>query len=412
MTSLDEFLQQSAREAVEKVVAEKAVGALDRPGVEIGPKTAAITLKAGATLSANDIPALMAFHNLDASEWTATHTTANRWESAAKIDNEWVTTTLRQLKVNFVPTAAKALGFGPARIDGPRYEPKPIQGPLTDDYTLYAILPDQQIPHHNKPLHELVCRWLDTNQPYGMILSGDVIDLPTLSKHRHNPHMVPNRDTAFQQGIDETYAVMANYVQASPSPFRRMIPGNHEERLQNFLIERAPELVGVKRAGQEDQHSAFSIPFLIRSDELGFEWVTAPNGAEWPDAELVLSPHLAIRHGWLAKKGSGKTAWATLDSLGYSVIVGHTHRQGQVFKTIREITGARRTVTALEAGSLSEPELGYTAGNADWQHGFAVVRMFSDGTFDASLAKYVNDTLIWEGQRYEDRGPLGVKVAA
>jgi hypothetical protein len=410
--SLDEFLAQQVRLAVDKVVEEKVVSKLERPGVEIGEREAAITLKGGATLAADDIPALMAYHGLSPDEWVGDRVIANKWQSAAKINDEWVKTDLRQLKVMFRPNARRLLGIEPARTDGPRYEPVDWPPTPADGHRLYAILPDQQIPHHDRPLHQLVLRWLDHNLPHGIVCSGDVIDLPTISKHRHNPHMVPDHDRALQRGIDETYDVLAGYVQASPSPYRKIIPGNHEERFQNFLIERAPQLHGVKRAGEVDRHSAFSIPHLIRSDELGYDWVTAPNGAEWPDAELVLSPHLAIRHGWLAKKGSGATALATLDHLGYSVIVGHTHRQSQVFKTVKEISGAKRVLTALEAGALAQPDLGYTAGNADWQQGFAVVRMFSNGTFDASLAKYLNGELIWEGQRYQDRGPLGVRVAA
>lgn len=416
MGALEELFAQAAAQAVEKALEKKVVSRAEDPGVvRDGDDKVTAILPPGAQIG--DLQALLERRGLDPTDWTVERVTVNEWESAAVIDGQWVNVTLHQLKANLLPSAARRLGILPARTDGPIYTPsgRYQQVKQTGAERLYAVLPDQQAPHHDKALHELVCRWLDTNRPYGINISGDAIDLPTLSRHRHNPVMVKERDKALNDGITATHGVLRDYRQADPdAEDLDYEPGNHEQRFVNYLIENAFELYGIKRAGDIDEESVLSLPFLLRLDELGYNWVRASDGAEWPDAELVLSPHLAIRHGWLAKKGSGASALATLESLGYSVIVGHTHRQSIVFKTIRQITGERRVLTAVEAGSLCERQhgLGYAGTNADWQQGFAVVRLFEDGTFDASLAKYVNNTLIWEGQRYEDRGPLGVKVAA
>lgn len=392
---------------------EKAVSRAEKSGVSITETGADITLEPGETLSPDDVPTLLAFHGLKAEDWTIERITANKWDVTAVIDGQLTKAVNRQLKVVLKPSASAVIGIQPARIDGPIYQRPPAIMPPVGGSQLYVIFPDQQIPHHDKALHQLALRWLEFNKPTGIICSGDIIDQPTLSKHRHNPHMVREKDKALQDGLDQTYAVLSDYLQACNPSVRKIIPGNHEERFQNYLIDKAPELYGIKRAGQIDPHSAFSIPHLIRSDELGFDWVTAPNGSEWPDAEFILSPYLAIRHGWLAAKGSGMTALKTLEHLGYSVVVGHTHRQGIVFKTVRQIDGLSRTLTAVEAGTMAESHegLGYSIAS-DWQQGFAVIRMFREGTFDASLAKYVNGCLIWEGQRWFDEGPKGIRIAA
>lgn len=406
--TFEEFVQEVARKAAEDVVEQKVASRLDRPGIDFTDSQATVTLAPDASI--DDIPSLLAERGLKVEDWTVDRVTVNKWESAAKINDEWVTTQLRQLKVILKPSVA-ALFPLPARIEGPRYERPEVTMPPVGGSQLYVILPDQQIPHHDRGLHQLVCRWLDFNRPYGIICSGDLIDLPSVSKYRPNVHMVKDRQHAAQEGVDQSYEVLRDYVQASPSPYRKLIPGNHEERLQNSIIERLPELYDIKRAGAIDLYSVLSVPYLLRLDELGFDWVTAPNGAEWPDAQLILSDKLAVRHGWIAAAKSGVTALKTLDHLGYSVIVGHTHRQGQVYQTKHEIGGTIRTNVALEAGTLAEPYgLGYTIA-PDWQQGFATVRVFSDGTFHASLATYVNGVLIWEGQRYFDEG-RGVRVAA
>lgn len=410
MTSLDELIQQAAQKAVEEAIEEKVASKLERPGIDLTQSQATVTLAPDATI--DDIPALLAERGLKVEDWTVDRVTVNKWESAAKINDEWVTTELRQLKVILKPSASLLFPL-PARIDGPTYHvDKTIQ--VRDrglDNELYVILPDQQAPHHDKALHELVCRWLDTNRPYGIICSGDLIDLPSVSKYRTNPHMVKDRAHAAQEGVDASYEILHDYVQANPSPYRKLIPGNHEERLQNSILERLPELYDIRRAGEVDLYSVLSVPYLLRLDELGFDWVTAPNGAEWPDASLTLSDKLAIRHGWLTATKSAATAHKTLDHLGHSVIVGHTHKQGIAFQTKHEMSGAIRTNVGIEAGTLAEPYgLGYAVA-PDWQQGFAVARVFEDGTFHASLATYVNGTLVWEGQRYFSNSH-GVKVAA
>lgn len=403
---IQSIAEKSAVETVEKAVADRA----ERPGVDLTEGQATVTLPPGARL--DDIPALLAERGLSVDDWTIDRVTVNKWESAAKINDEWVTTQLHQLKVILKPSVAKLFPL-PARTDGPRYERYPdLTMSEIEGSKLYVVLPDQQVPHHDKALHELVCRWLEQNQPYGIICSGDLIDLPTVSKHRPNLHMVRDQAHAAQAGIDQSYELLRDYVQASPSPYRKLIPGNHEERLQNSIIDRMPELYDVKRAGAIDLYSVLSVPYLLRLDELGFDWVTAPNGAEWPDAQLALSPLLAARHGWLAAAKSGATAHKTLDHLGHSCIVGHTHRQGIVYQTKHQLNGDLRVIMGIEAGTLAEARdgLGYAVA-PDWQQGFCGLRIFPDGTFSASLATYVNGTLIWEGQRFT-QDSRGVKVAA
>jgi len=257
---------------------------------------------------------------------------------------------------------------------------------------------------HDKKLHELVCRWLSQNQPDGKIYSGDLVDLTSLSKFGWNPHVVrdPYRDT--QYSLDVSHGLLREYKQASGWKRKQndwFIPGNHEERLQKFIITKAPELYGLKRAGEgEDVPSALSLEHLLRLKELGVQWAGGSDG-DWPHAKVGLSKFLEVRHGWLVRKNSGATAHATLEHLGRSVVVGHTHRQSLVYKTRHDTDGTQRVHVGAEAGTLARFDLGYAVA-PDWQQGFLVIRLHADGTFHLSLATYVNGVLWWEGQRYKN----------
>lgn len=300
--------------------------------------------------------------------------------------------------------------LGPARIDGPKL--LPTTAPADHgDYKLIAIFPDQQAPHHDPQLHELSCRWLDQNKPDGLVYLGDAIDLPSLSHYRRNPYMVGgDRAAALQLGLDTTYGLFRDNMQAAGETctYRKYLPGNHEQRLMNYLLDNAEALFGVRRAGGGEP--VVTLEYLLRLDELGVDFVRHPNG-EWPNASLALTDNLAARHGWLVRQNSAATAHATLRHLGHSVIVGHTHRKGTAFWTQTEISGLTRVHVGVEAGTMALPELGY-APAPDWQQGFVVVRIFPDNQqFSITHANYVNNTLIWEGQRYSESA-RGIAVAA
>lgn len=276
---------------------------------------------------------------------------------------------------------------------------------------LYAILPDQQAPLHDARLHELVLRWLDTNRPDGKIYSGDLIDLTSISRHGWNPRIVRNPYEDTQHSIDVTNKLLWDYHEASGKQGDDwLIPGNHEERMQKFIISNAPQIYGLRRASRgEDVEPALSLQSLLGLKELGIQWAGGDAG-DWPHARVRLSKHLEVRHGWLARKHAGATAHATLEHLNRSVIVGHTHRMATVFKTRHDPDGSAKVLVGVEAGTLARFDLGYAV-DPDWQQGFTVVRVHDDGTFHISHATYVGGVLWWEGQRFKNTAGKGVVVA-
>jgi hypothetical protein len=269
---------------------------------------------------------------------------------------------------------------------------------------LYVVLPDQQIPYLEKPLHECVLRWLEVNKSRltGKIYSGDLIDLPGISRHDWSPDMDTDPFRSTNNALKDTRKYLDECNEATGGPGDdHLTMGNHEKRMEAYLIKNADRLYYVT---EEDGEQTISLERILGLKKRGV--TVAPGG--WPAAKVWLSPKLAVMHGWFTGK-YGAAAKKTIDKVGHSAIVGHTHGKAVVYKTTYPHKGAQ-TIVGVEAGTLARLNLGYDP-YMDAQQGFEVVRVFADGTFSISPATYVRGVLRWEDQEitYNRRG---LKVVA
>lgn len=300
--------------------------------------------------------------------------------------NEWADQ--RQLRVDLAPREEVIY---PARADGWK-APKPKPRPTVEG-ELVAFFGDHHAPHHDEGLHEKVIGWLRDEQPHRGIILGDLLDMDQVSRHRNDPLWT----RGVQETIDAGYAILRAYVEASPGTRWQLLAGNHEDRLRNAVLDNLRALHGITQANGE--HPVLSVCHLLRLDELGVEYVRGDGTYE--HEQVRVSENLAARHGWIARKGSGASALETINHLRHSVVIGHTHRQSQVFHTSHSIDGEPRTLTGIEAGTLAKVRggLGYAV-SPSWQNGFATARVWRDELFNASLAVYQDGALMWEGKRW------------
>ena len=278
----------------------------------------------------------------------------------------------------------------------------PISSPVRTASRLIVILPDQQAPYVHWKLHELVLSWLEENRPQGMVLSGDLVDFPSLGTYDWEPDLDPDPINSAQKGVDCAVRLMTEYVQAAGEDctLRELVEGNHEYRWKRYLAKHAAAIYGIRVPGENEP--LLSLPRLLRCKELGFTY-----RAGYPDAHVLLAPKLGVYHGWVANGKSGATALSTIEALDMSAFVGHTHRQGIVFRTSNPPDGERIHV-GCETGCLCAKSPG-SKDIANWQRGFATVVVHEDGSFSPpELATYANGTLRWRGQRYW-RDAIGVK---
>lgn len=378
---------RSIRRAVKRWGIERTPVSAEKPGMTIKDDEAQITGKASTEF--NTPEDLMVERGLDPEDWEVVSLTVNEWDGTNGA-------LMRQLKVHLRKKVQIAL-LAPARIDGPVYKAKPKKVKKGEPIT-FVLVGDQQAPYHNKHLHEVFCDFLDTVQPHRGILIGDTADFPDISRHPDNPE----KDVSVQECIDSSYLILKDYREASVSTRWQKLAGNHDERIRRAQVDKLPRSYGVRRAqipGEPPEHPVLDLEHLLRLDELGIDYIR-PQG-DYEHEQVNLSPYLAARHGWIARKGSGASALATVEHLGYSVIVGHTHRQSLVHKTRHDINGDLTVLAACETGCMCRIEdgLGYAVA-PDWQNGFAVANVWPDGTFKIDLATYVDKVLYYQGERF------------
>ena len=344
-----------------------------------------------------DIDALLRKRGIDPEQWVVIGIRVQEWSgmTSDKATGDNRVMPMRNLRVDLAPKSFN--GLMPARLDGWR-APERVDRTPRGDTELVVFLGDHHIPHMDMGLHAATCEWLRKNRPDRGVICGDLMDFDTLSRHRRNPRWTREA----QDCIDAAYYTLRGYVMASPGTRWQLLSGNHEDRLRNAVIDNLGSIYGIRRAPAHDGargEVVLSITHLLRLDELDIEWVGGDD--EYTHAQIKVSPHLAARHGWISRKGSGASAIATLDSLRYSVFIGHCHRQAMVFHTAHDIDGTPKELVGVEIGTMAEIRggLGYAA-NPNWQQGFATARIWPDGFFSADLAKYVGGSLVWANQRY------------
>lgn len=354
-------------------------------GLTVSADTA--TLVSEPALELGDIAEMIRARGLDPDEWEVKNAVLNCWDSNAG-SGEMIE--LRQLKIHLVRSVP--IDFILPVTD---VKPRTPRKPVKNDTRTIVLLPDQHAPYEDKACHEAVLAMLAHIQPDEVGLLGDLVDLPTISKHRDNPAWSASVSECIQGGFE----LLRDYTEATPSRFW-MLKGNHCFRLETELLARAERMYGVAPASidGEEQDQALSLKRLLHLDRLGVELIEPPRrGDGYEFAVHQITDRFEARHGWITGQNS---AQKSLDRIGRSLVVGHTHRQVLTRRTYFDGL-SHKTLQAAECGTLRGIEGGGGfAVNPDWQVGCGVAECGSDGVETIAFASFDDGVLRWRGERY------------
>lgn len=331
---------------------------------------------------------------LDPDEWQVSGLSISEWEVTLRPQRptDWqegdpepepVRSLNRRTRLNAVPRKPM---LKPARPDGWK---RPKLGKLrTDRKQLAVICGDQHAPEHDRQFHAKFLSWLSENQPTRVILLGDLLENADVSRWQDR-----DGQATVKESIDAAYYLLRDYIDAAPDAHFTWIEGNHDQRVETYAANGSPKLAKIARAGEDEP--VLSIPHLMRLDELRVDYVTG-----YPLSKIKLTDKLAVIHGKAVRKGAGATALANLEKRGHSVISGHTHRAGVIFKTVMDIDDTPSTLMAAETGTMKEikPEVFDEA--PDHQNAFVTAVIYPDGQFHLEPAIYSAGYLRWRDQRW------------
>jgi predicted phosphodiesterase len=279
------------------------------------------------------------FKNVEDARQTLRYIEGKKGESSRKVSN-------KECHIE------EARPYNPYKLppsDEADYSPFIIKG-----HKRVAIFSDIHVPYHSIECITAALDYCKKEKPDALLLNGDTIDCHRLSRFIKDP-----KKRNFKLELDTFKALFEVFEKTLKCKIYFKV-GNHEERYEHFLYEKAGELVGVEE---------FEFENIIKARARGIDIIS--------DKRYMLLNNLAGIHGHEYVGGvmapvnparglfmRGKT----------SCFQGHNHQTSE--HTEPTLTG--KIITTWSLGCMSELHPAYMPLNK-WNHGFAIVDLGSNG---------------------------------
>lgn len=253
----------------------------------------------------------------------------------------------------------------------------------------FIFLTDQHLPYINKPLERATLRYIYEERPALIVCGGDTGDYGVVSSHRNHP----NYKAMVSHIHDSITAHLWRLRVAAPNAIIVLLIGNHDERLPNYVEDKAPAILDI-RPGALPTDEELPLPSMHfrniwRLDELGIQLVDET----WKLGKFPIAKELTARHGHFTGPTSEKKA---LEKYGRSQLHGHTHTAQMLYRTKHDPLDIRVSVSSPVMASVEEDGLGYVP-EPDWTPGITCGHVWEDGDFVLNIAPFINNNLLLPG---------------
>ncbi len=234
------------------------------------------------------------------------------------------------------------------------------------------LISDVHVPYHDKKAFDLVIKVGKALKVDRVVVGGDFIDNYSVSSHDKDPNRALKLDVEVKEAIKELKRIKE--IGAHTNVF---LGGNHESRLERYLMQKAPELFNI-----------ISTEKILQLKELGFEYV--------PYKKIHEIGKLAITHD-LGK--AGRTAHLkALDDYQGNIAIFHTHRLGYAVEG--DVKGNKHLGVMLGwLGDFDSVDYKIRAmANREWAHGFGIAYLEPSGVIHVVPVPIVNYSCQIEGK--------------
>lgn len=231
------------------------------------------------------------------------------------------------------------------------------------------ILSDIHFPYQDNKALELALNYGLENKVNAIYLNGDIADFYQCSRFTKDRRL---RDMAGELEIVRGFLKQLKEMFNCPIYYKL---GNHEKRYEDYLMIKAPELLGI---------DDFKLEQLLRFREFGVTLVK--------DKQMALAGKLPILHGheWFGGFAPPvNPARGLFMKAKESCIVGHHHRTSE--HTEKSLSGG--VVTTWSTGCLCGLEPEYAPYN-NYNHGFAHVKVGKDGNYELKNIRIIDYKIV------------------
>lgn len=243
---------------------------------------------------------------------------------------------------------------------------EPFYLPKTNKSIL--IFSDIHVPFHSIDALTCAIQYGRKNKVDAILLNGDTLDFYKLSRFTVDPLKID-----FIKEIEYAKQFLISLKKAMPKAKIYFKVGNHEERLENYLKMKAPELWGIKD---------FTLDSMLEFGRLGIEIIK--------DKRIVYAGKMPILHGHEIRLGAGTVSAARSLALKTkcSAIVSHLHQTSQHTET--RLDG--KVLSTWSTGCMCELHPEYAPINK-WNNGFLHLMLDDNGNYNVENFKIINGKL-------------------
>ena len=225
-----------------------------------------------------------------------------------------------------------------------------------------VIASDIHIPFQDDAAVRSFIKYCKEKQPEVVVLNGDVLDMFMLSRFTKGEGRNPLEEMTMCQGF------LDSLRKAVPDADIYYVIGNHENRLEKYVLTKAPELASLI----EDVFT------IIKTSDYRVRGC----------ASVTFNDNFVCKHGTLLGNKSGLSAIKEMENAYMSGATGHTHRLAR-YSTRK----AGRRFIWLETGCLCDLSPEYMI-DPDWEQGFGIIEFKSGRLRNATVVSIENGEII------------------
>ena len=262
---------------------------------------------------------------------------------ASKKYNVSKTTLISKLKDEKIKSITKELEY--------------VMNKIQTEATLFLY--DVHIPHHDKDSLETAISFAKSNYMITrIVLGGDIMDCEALSKYDKSKETVK-----FLDEVRETKEFLKNLRDTFKNAEIVYIIGNHEERLEKYIMKNAPELQGI----------ADSLNNILSLDEYNIKIVDNRRMKSTTGSFYKINDFTILHGHEIGICPIVNPAHKFLEKAKDNIILGHIHSPDE--KVITTISGD--IIRCYSVGTLGKLYPMYKPFNS-WGQGFAIMEHHKD----------------------------------